>query len=226
MGTFNFGELMATGQVELAHVEVVPLRDAPIGLVSRWDRIQRILDITVIVTTAPFWGPLLIVVLLAKRFIDGAPVFFQHPRVGLNGRTFMLYKIRTTAADFRARPQDWPDEGFPPRTRFGNWLRRCDLDELPQLWNVLRGEMSLVGPRPETPYHCARFIALMPRYGERWHVRPGLSGLAQLRGLRGNTDMGERCAADLEFVLERGWRLYTRILIGTLLLEARRALSL
>jgi lipopolysaccharide/colanic/teichoic acid biosynthesis glycosyltransferase len=216
---------MAAWEVELAQLEAVPPLDIAISPVSPWDRVQHILDVVVILMALPLWGPLLLCVLVAKRVIDGPAIFFGHARVGLNGRAFMLYKIRTTARDFQAQPQDWPDQDFPPRTRFGQWLRRCDLDELPQLWNVLKGEMSLVGPRPETPYHTARFMAVMPRYRERWQVRPGLTGMAQMRGLRGNTDVGERLEADLEFISARGGRLYAGILFRTVLLEMRRALG-
>ena len=78
---------------------------------------------------------------------------------------------------------------FPPRTRLGGWLRRFDLDELPQLWNVLKGEMSLVGPRPEMPVHARDFSCRIPEFTERLAVRPGLTGLAQIRGWRGNTSI-------------------------------------
>jgi lipopolysaccharide/colanic/teichoic acid biosynthesis glycosyltransferase len=210
-------------QTEFVRRNAVSPRKAPIGVLSRWDVAQHALDVAIIAGTAPIWGPVVALLLALKRLVDGPAVLFRHARVGLNGRNFILYKIRTTPAHFRSQPEDWPGEDFPPRTRFGRWLRRCDLDELPQLWNVLKGDMSLVGPRPETPYHSANFAARLPRYVERCRVRPGLTGLAQLRGLRGDTDVCQRLAADLEYVSGRGFRIYTLTLIRTLLLEMRQA---
>jgi len=223
MATRILKHLMAPPEVGPVRSEIAAPLEATRRVPSGWDHLQHILDVALILTAAPVWTSLLVALMMAKRYFDGSPVFFHHVRVGRNGRTFRLHKIRTTASDFQARPQDWPDENYPPRTRFGNWLRRCDLDELPQLWNVLKGEMSLIGPRPETPYHFSRFAALMPRYGERSRVRPGLSGLAQLRGLRGNTDVDERLRADLQYIAVRGWRVYTSILFGTVWLEIRQA---
>jgi lipopolysaccharide/colanic/teichoic acid biosynthesis glycosyltransferase len=213
---------MASQEVELVQIQTVSSR---LSKRAFWDRMQHILDVIVIFITAPIWMPVLIAAMVAKRIIEGPTVLFEHMRVGLHGRTFTLYKIRTTVAQYQAHPEDWPDENYPPRTRFGTLLRRCDLDELPQLWNVLKGEMSLVGPRPETPYHTARFRVALPGYEERWLVRPGITGLAQLRRLRGNTDVSERLLADLEYISARGWRMYVSILFGTIWLEVRQALG-
>ena len=212
-------------QTEFVQCSAVSPRNAPAGVLSRWDVAQHALDVAIIAGTAPIWAPVVAALLALKRLVDGPAVLFRHARVGLNGRTFILYKIRTTPVHFRSQPEDWPCEDFPPRTGFGRWLRRCDLDELPQLWNVVKGDMSLVGPRPETPYHSANFAARLPCYVERVRVRPGLTGLAQLRGLRGDTDIGQRLAADLEYVSRRGFRMYARTLICTLLLEIRQAVG-
>jgi lipopolysaccharide/colanic/teichoic acid biosynthesis glycosyltransferase len=187
---------------------------------QRWDSLERALDLTLVVLTAPIWTPLLAGLIALKALIDGGPVLFGHVRVGRHGVPFTLYKIRTTPHSFEASPEDWPDEDFPPRTRFGQWLRRWDLDELPQLWNVLCGEMSLVGPRPETPYHSAKFAEMMPRFSERVLVRPGLSGLAQVRGWRGDTNVRQRLASDLEYLGRRGFRTWVAILVRTVWMES------
>src|SRR2546423_11029857 len=129
--------------------ENIETRSEPPAL---WDQTQRALDILLIVSTTPVWIPVLLVTLTLKLLIDGRPVLFHHLRAGKDGAPLMLHKIRTTPLDFKPGPRDWTTADFPPRTRFGRWLRRVDLDELPQLWNVLTGEMSLVGPRPEMPY--------------------------------------------------------------------------
>jgi lipopolysaccharide/colanic/teichoic acid biosynthesis glycosyltransferase len=140
---------------------------------------QRALDIVLVAITLPLWVPVVFLMAALKMLTDGRPVLFRHVRLGRDSRPFVLHKIRTTPHDFQPGPHDWSDEEFPPRTRFGRWLRRFDLDELPQLWNVLKGEMSLVGPRPEMPAHAEAFSCRLPQYGRRLGVRPGLTGLAQ-----------------------------------------------
>ncbi|HZT31376.1 MAG TPA: sugar transferase [Bryobacteraceae bacterium] len=187
-----------------------------------WDRTQRRLDVLLVLLAAPFWLPTLGLLLLLKRIFDGGPVLFGQVRMGRYGKPFVLYKIRTTPSDFHPRPDDWPDEHYPPRTPLGRLLRRMDLDELPQLWNVLRGEMSLVGPRPETPYHSKKFLRCYPAYAWRWQVRPGLTGLAQARGWRGDTSIEQRLASDLEYVCGRRAGLYHGILLRTIASELRR----
>jgi len=192
---------------------------------SVWDSAQRLLDVILIVAASPVWAPLLLVVMILKLRIDGRPVLFHHVRLGANGEPFVLHKIRTTPPDFQPQPDDWSDEDFPPRTRLGRWLRRFDLDELPQLWNVIRGEMSLVGPRPEMPAHASRFSCRIPEFAERLAVRPGLTGLAQIRGWRGNTSIPQRVHSDLEYLERRGPWTYCRILLATVRVEARRMLE-
>ena len=192
---------------------------------SAWDSAQRICDVALVVLTAPLWVLLLLVALALKLLFDGRPLLFGHLRLGRGGEPFILHKIRTTPADFQPGPDDWSDEDFPPRTRFGRWLRRFDIDELPQLWNVLKGEMSLAGPRPEMPMHAQRFSYRLPGYAQRLTVRPGLSGLAQIRGWRGDTCIQQRLLCDLEYTSRRGARLYFTILVKTVWVEVRRALA-
>ena len=188
-----------------------------------WDSAQRVCDVALIVLTCPVWGPLLLVALGLKILLDGRPVLFRHVRLGLCGEPFLLHKIRTTPPNFQPGPDDWSDDDFPPRTRLGRWLRRFDIDELPQLWNVLKGEMSLVGPRPEMPLHARRFSHHFPEYTQRLTVRPGVSGLAQVRGWRGDTSIHQRLLCDLEYTSRRGPGLYFTILAKTLWVEVRRA---
>lgn len=188
-----------------------------------WDSLQRICDIVLILLTLPVWAALLGAAMAIKRLVDRGPVLFRHVRLGQGGEPFVLYKIRTTPADFLPGPGDWSSESYPPRTRFGGWLRRFDIDELPQLWNVLKGEMSLVGPRPEMPVHAGRFSRALPEYPQRHAVRPGLTGLAQVLGWRGDTSIRRRLLADLEYAGRRGPALYFAILARTVTVELRRA---
>lgn len=187
-----------------------------------WDTVQRALDVALVAITLPLWVSVIFLIAAVKLVIDGRPLWFRHVRLGRDGGRFTLYKIRTTPADFEPGPRDWSDEEFPPRTRFGNWLRRFDLDELPQLWNVLKGEMSLVGPRPEMPAHAEVFSCRFPQYTRRLGVRPGLTGLAQVRGWRGDTSIQQRLHSDLEYIGRRGAGMYWSILARTVSMEARR----
>jgi len=211
--------------------QIAPLENLvifPVGVrvSSIWDALQRVCDVALIIVTCPIWGPLLLAAMGIKRVLDGGPVLFRHVRLGYGGEPFVLYKLRTTPGDFQPSPADWSNENYPPRTRYGNWLRRFDIDELPQLWNVLKGEMSLVGPRPEMPIHARRFSGALPEYSQRLAVRPGLTGLAQIRGWRGDTSIRQRLLSDLEYASRRGPALYFAILARTVSVEARRAAEL
>jgi putative colanic acid biosynthesis UDP-glucose lipid carrier transferase len=187
-----------------------------------WDAVQRVCDVALVALTLPVWGPLLLGAVAIKILLDGAPVLFSHVRVGLDGQPFVLYKIRTTPVDFQPTPADWSNEDYPPRTRCGALLRRFDIDELPQLWNVIKGEMSLVGPRPEMALHVKRFSGWLPEYRQRLMVRPGLTGLAQVRGWRGDTSIHRRLVSDLEYTSRRGARTYFMILVRTLISGSAR----
>jgi len=219
----------------LTPLEVWPCEDAavvqrlarleiqePTRLAGFSDAVQRAADLLLVTLTAPLWGSLFATLIGAKLLCDGRPVLFRHRRLGRGGQPFDLLKIRTTIPSYVARPEDWPDDRYPPRTRFGRLLRRVDLDELPQLWNVLAGDMSLVGPRPETDYHAFFFATALPDYVRRLAVRPGLTGLAQVEGWRGDTSIEERLRCDLEYIERRGPVLYFATLARTFTMELRR----
>jgi lipopolysaccharide/colanic/teichoic acid biosynthesis glycosyltransferase len=165
--------------------------------------------------------PLLLVVAAAVRGTSRGPVLFRQRRVGEGGETFDMLKFRSM------RPGD--DRSFVPaagtapggvegadrRTAVGRLLRRTSLDELPQLWNVVRGDMALVGPRPERPEHVARFSAQVPGYADRHRVRVGLTGLAQVSGSRGATDIARRAELDNAYIARWSLALDLRILGAT-----------
>jgi len=148
---------------------------------------------------------------------SGRPVLHRQQRVGLGGRTFTLWKFRTMRPD--AEPTGapgWTVRDDPRRTRIGAILRRLGLDELPQLWNVLRGDMGLVGPRPERPLFVARFSEDHEWYRYRHRIRPGITGLAQVRGHRGDTALGPRIEADNWYIEHWSLALDLKILARTL----------
>ena len=166
------------------------------------DRAKRALDLALLLPTLPVYGS--VIVALAVRVMDGAPVFFVQERLGRGGARFRCPKLRTmsTEADpTRRRP-----------TRLGRWLRERGLDELPQLYSVLRGDMSLVGPRPLTAADFERLVARRPPYAERLGAQPGITGLAQVCMARGAERAGRLDAA---YVRCRSAWLDLRILITT-----------
>lgn len=153
--------------------------------------------------------------ILIKRSSPG-PVFFAQERCGENGTTFDLYKLRTMREDAEADTGPvFTAEDDPRTTRVGAFLRRHNVDELPQLWNVLRGDMSLVGPRPERPYFVERFKEDVGRYMWRHVSKPGLTGWAQINGLRGNTSIQERIKYDLYYLENWSLAFDFKILIKT-----------
>jgi len=148
--------------------------------------------------------PLFLVVALAIRLDDGGPVFFTQQRTGLNGRLFTILKFRTMRAGGEASATQQARRNDARVTRVGRLLRKLSIDELPQLINVVRGDMSLVGPRPHALSHDVEWSSLVPGYAERFTVRPGLTGLAQVRGFRGEIDnpdgLVRRIEADREYI--------------------------
>jgi lipopolysaccharide/colanic/teichoic acid biosynthesis glycosyltransferase len=142
---------------------------------------------------------------------------YAQERMGLDGRVFRIFKFRTMVPDAeRESGAVWSSPGDPRRTRLGAFLRRTGLDELPQLWNVLRGDMSLVGPRPERPTLIEEFRREVPGYMLRHKVRAGLTGWAQIHGWRGNTSLHERLEHDIYYIQNWSLGLDLRILLATL----------
>lgn len=162
--------------------------------------------------------PLIVLAMILTRLTSAGPVIFKQVRVGLGGRPFTIYKIRTMRADCERETGPVWSSGRDPRvTPLGRFLRSTHLDELPQLVNVLRGEMSLVGPRPERPEFVAQLERAIPCYRDRLEVRPGLTGLAQLQ-LAPDTDLESvrrKLACDLYYIRRASPWLDLRILLST-----------
>ena len=163
--------------------------------------------------------PLTIPIGIANLLSSGRPVFYRGERVGRGGRVFTMTKFRTLRPGAEARLGSHLGEPLVEATeaevtRLGRWLRRIQLDEIPQFWNVLRGDMSLVGPRPIRPRFFEELAEELPAYWQRLVVRPGLTGFAQVR--RGyETSMAEKLAHDLEWIADRSVRLYLRTVVAT-----------
>lgn len=161
--------------------------------------VKRGLDILGSLFLIVLTSPVLVAVAVGVKLSSPGPVIFKQERVGLNKRPFMMYKFRSMRVN-AAQDTAWSTGDDPRRTRFGSFIRKFSLDELPQFFNVLKGDMSLVGPRPEIPYHVAHFQEEIPRYLVRQQVRPGCTGWAQIHGLRGDTDIAERIRYDIWYI--------------------------
>jgi lipopolysaccharide/colanic/teichoic acid biosynthesis glycosyltransferase len=153
---------------------------------------------------------------------SGRPVFYGQQRVGLGGRLFTMWKFRTMPTDAEtASGPVWATKGDPRCTPLGRVLRRLSLDELPQLWNVLRGDMSVVGPRPERPLFVAEFSERFRWYRYRDRTRPGMTGLAQVRGLRGDSPLEPRLESDNRYIEHWTLSLDLRIMLRTVVEAVR-----
>jgi exopolysaccharide biosynthesis polyprenyl glycosylphosphotransferase len=161
-------------------------------------------------------SPMMLLLALLVKLESPGPVFYAQERMGLDARPFMLLKFRSMRRDAESNGPGWTTPDDPRRTRIGVILRRLNFDELPQLINVLLGEMSLVGPRPERPYYVEQFKRSIPRYMERHKEKSGLTGWAQVNGLRGDTSIAERTKYDLWYIENWSFLLDVKILIRTL----------
>ena len=185
----------------------------------RVDLELRILDVVFASFFLLIALPLLGLISAALMLTSGRPLFYRGQRVGRDGRIFEMLKFRTLrrGAEERLGPYLGPElveRTQAETTRLGRRLRATQLDELPQLWNILRGDMSFVGPRPIRPRFFEQLAAELPAYWQRLVVRPGLTGFAQVR--RGyETSMAEKLAHDLEWIADRSMRLYLRTLVAT-----------
>jgi Undecaprenyl-phosphate glucose phosphotransferase len=197
-------------------VPIISLNDVPLrGFNSL---LKRTIDVGISGAALVALGvPLLIIAAVIRRTSPG-PVFYKQERMGLDGHAFQVYKFRSMYEDAEDETGPvWARENDPRCTPVGRWLRRFDFDELPQLWNVLRGDMSIVGPRPERPYFVEQFKHRIPQYMLRHKVKAGITGWAQVNGWRGNTSLEKRIEYDLYYIENWSVGLDLKIMWLTLL---------
>ncbi len=200
---------------ELEGLPILSMRQSPI---YGWNAaVKRMFDLIVGgICLLIALVPMAIIALLIKLTSEG-PVLYKQRRTGLDGREFMLYKFRTMRTDAElATGPVWSTRHDPRRTVIGRFLRRTSLDELPNLFNVMVGQMSLVGPRPERPELIAKFKHEVPRYMLRHKMKAGMTGFAQIRGFRGNTSLKKRIQHDVHYINNWSLRLDMRILAQTI----------
>ena len=163
--------------------------------------IKRIMDFGGALAAIVLFSPIMLFSVIMIKITSPGPLIYKQERVGLHNRNFMMYKFRSM--DVQPPEEEkkaWTVKDDPRVTNFGKFMRRTSIDELPQLFNVLRGEMSLVGPRPERPFFVEKFREEIPRYMIKHQVRPGLTGWAQVNGYRGNTSIRKRIEYDLYYI--------------------------
>tara|TARA_B100001123_G_C15306680_1_gene1022916 strand:- start:588 stop:2051 length:1464 start_codon:yes stop_codon:yes gene_type:complete len=200
---------------ELAGLPLMTISEVRLKGVSRV--VKRLVDILISALLLVFASGIMVAVAIAIRLTGSGSVFFAQQRMGRDGRKFMMLKFRSMRLDADLEGQGWTVENDDRTTTVGRFIRRFSMDELPQLINVLRGEMSLVGPRPELPDYVREFARRYPRYMQRHHEKAGMTGWAQVNGLRGDVSISERTLYDLYYVENWSVGLDMQILLRTVL---------
>ncbi|MGI5962145.1 MAG: undecaprenyl-phosphate glucose phosphotransferase [Lawsonibacter sp.] len=195
-------------------VPMINLRRIPLDNVGN-AFLKRAMDICGALVLILLTSPLMLVAAVGVKLSSPGPILFRQERVGLNKKSFFMYKFRSMRVNAR-ETTGWSTNVDPRKTPFGSLLRKFSIDELPQFFNVLKGDMSLVGPRPEVPYYVEQFKEDIPRYMVKHQVRPGITGWAQVNGLRGDTSIQKRIEYDLYYI--ENWTFFfdIKILLMTL----------
>jgi Undecaprenyl-phosphate glucose phosphotransferase len=194
---------------------IVNINDSPL---NGWGALaKRFTDILIAGLATLILSPLLILIAIGIKLTSPGKILYEQERMGLDGVTFKMLKFRSMVANAETETGAvWARPNDNRRTKFGTFLRSTSLDELPQLWNVLRGDMSLVGPRPERPVFVNQFKKDIPHYMLRHKVKAGITGWAQVNGWRGNTSLDRRIECDLYYI--RNWSYFLDLKIITLTL--------
>jgi exopolysaccharide biosynthesis polyprenyl glycosylphosphotransferase len=194
---------------------VVRLNDSP--MIGWGAMAKRTTDVIGSVFALIMLSPLLFLIGVLVKLTSRGPILYAQERMGLDGSTFKMLKFRSMKADAESRSGAvWAQAVDDRRTAFGTFLRKTSLDELPQFWNVLRGDMSLVGPRPERPVFVDKFRSEIPLYMLRHKVKSGITGWAQVNGWRGNTSLARRIECDIFYIRNWSYALDLKILLFTL----------
>lgn len=178
---------------------------------------KRLFDFFAAFTLVVLLSPLLLVTAVGVKATSPGPILYKQIRVGLNKKNFTMYKFRSMKVSTDGTDRTaWSTKNDPRKTKFGSFIRKYSIDELPQLFNVMEGTMSLVGPRPELPFHVGNFREEIPLYMVKHQVRPGITGWAQVNGLRGDTSIAGRIEHDIFYIENWSFLLDIKILIMTL----------
>ncbi|MBQ8309763.1 MAG: exopolysaccharide biosynthesis polyprenyl glycosylphosphotransferase [Clostridia bacterium] len=203
----------------MGNLPILDIRSTPLdNVLNRF--VKRTLDIVGSLILIVATSPLMLFTAIGVKLSSPGPILFRQIRVGRNNREFMMYKFRSMRVN-DSQQTGWSTEEDPRKTRFGAFIRKFALDELPQFFNVLKGDMSLVGPRPEVPFYVDKFKKEIPLYMLKHTLRPGITGQAQIKGLRGDTSIEARIDEDINYI--ENWTFWRDIRI--LLLTPLRAIN-
>lgn len=196
-------------------IPVINIRYVPLDN-SMNKTLKRISDIFLAIIGIIVTSPILIVTAILVKLTSPGPVIFKQKRVGINRKQFDIYKFRSMKVqEDKFEKYQWSHENDPRKTKFGSFIRKTNIDELPQFFNILKGDMSLIGPRPERPYFVEKFRDEIPKYMIKHHVRPGMTGYAQINGYRGNTSIEKRIDHDIYYVENWDFLLDVKIFFMT-----------
>jgi Undecaprenyl-phosphate glucose phosphotransferase len=203
------------GLEEFGGLPIINIQGGPL---HGWNLVlKRAFDVLFSLFVIALTGPVMLVAAALVKLTSPGPVLYRQERMGMDGRTFEILKFRTMRVDAEPSGALMASKDDPRRTAIGSFLRRYSIDELPQLFNVLRGDMSLVGPRPERPIFIEEFKRQIPRYHLRHKVKAGITGWAQVHGFRGRTSMQKRIEYDLYYIENWSLMLDLKILLRTAL---------
>jgi Undecaprenyl-phosphate glucose phosphotransferase len=206
---------LSGGLEEFAGLPIISLQHGPL---QGWNMVgKRAFDVVASLAALVLLSPVMLLAALGVRLTSKGPIFYAQERMGMDGETFHILKFRSMRMDSEVQGATMASKVDPRRTAFGTFLRKSSIDELPQLFNVLNGSMSLVGPRPERPVFIEEFKKQIPRYHLRHKVKAGITGWAQINGLRGQTSIAKRIEYDLYYI--ENWSLFFdfKILVRTAL---------
>lgn len=200
---------------DLDGLPVINIRNVP--LTSGWNKfLKRSMDLFGAVVACVVFSPVMLICAMLIKLTSEGPVLFKQERIGLHNRPFYMYKFRSMRLQTEAdEKKGWTVKNDPRVTGIGKFMRRTSIDELPQLFNILRGDMSLIGPRPERPQFVEKFKEEIPRYMIKHQVRPGLTGWAQVNGYRGDTSIRKRIDCDIYYIENWTLSLDIKIIILT-----------
>ncbi|MGN0686922.1 MAG: undecaprenyl-phosphate glucose phosphotransferase [Oscillospiraceae bacterium] len=202
--------MSATPAIDMVgDIPVMNIRRIPLDNVGN-AFMKRAMDIIGSLILLVLTAPIMLVSAIIIKLTMGGKVIFRQQRVGLNKQLFTMYKLKSMK-DNLTSDTAWSTDNDPRKTRFGSFIRKFSIDELPQLFNVLKGDMSLVGPRPEIPFHVDNFKQSIPMYMIKHQVKPGMTGLAQVNGFRGDTSIKRRIEYDIEYI--ENWNIFLDISI-------------
>ena len=203
----DYGNIIPTRPYteDLLGLPVINIRYVPLSNTFN-AMVKRLMDIVGSIICIVIFSPVMLLSAILVKITSSGPLIFKQERVGLHNEKFMMYKFRTMYVQTEEEEKKgWTQKNDPRVTKVGGFLRKTSLDEFPQLFNVLKGDMSLVGPRPERPQYVEKFREEIPRYMIKHQVRPGMTGWAQVNGYRGDTSIRKRIEHDLYYI--ENWTL-------------------